>query len=251
MRNIILIYVFLGFPFCISAQNQRSTADQQHAWLMYFGNHAINPKLGLHLEGQIRRADGIQSPQQLLLRTGINYQLLPQSFASLGYCWVKTYPYGSFPSKSIFPENRIWEQFQNKNQLGKVEWISRFRLEQRWVQGPVQGVDGSWAPGNAVFSNRFRSLQRFSIPLKGTKIEDHSWYISCYDELLVQFGRNIGLNIFDQNRAYLAIGTKIPKVGRLEFGYLNQLIIKSNGIQVENNHTLQLGISSTLPFHSE
>ena len=86
---------------------------------------------------------------------------------------------------------------------------------------------------------------------KGTKIEDHSWYISCYDELFVQFGKNVGANVFDQNRAYLAIGTKIPKVGRLEFGYLNQLIIKSNGIQVENNHTLQLGISSTLPFHSE
>ena len=253
MKQLLFIaFIFLSvLGWAQSSIPYHHVEPQTNAWLMYFGDHPVYKKWGVHLEGQLRRADGFQSPQQLLLRTGINYQLLPQSFVTLGYCWVNTYPYGAFPSKSIFPENRIWEQFQTKNSLGRVEWVSRFRLEQRWIKAPTQGVDGSWAPGNPIFSNRFRSLQRFSIPLKGTKIEDHSWYISCYDELFVQFGKNVGANVFDQNRAYVAIGTKIPKLGRVEIGYLNQLIVKSNGINVESNNTFQLGISFNLPLHHE
>lgn len=254
MKKLIFALLFSFILVYSQGQTQSSIRDvkpQNHAWMMFFGNHALSEKWSIHSEVQIRRADGFQSPQQLLLRTGINYHLTPTSFATLGYCWVNTHPYGTFPSKSIFPENRSWEQFQNKNQLGKVEWISRFRLEQRWINLPsFSSSTQSWTAGDPVFSNRFRTLQRFSIPFKGTKIEDHSWYLSMYDECFIQFGKNIGLNVFDQNRAYIAVGTKIPKVGRLEFGYLNQFIIKSNGIQVENNHTLQIGLSSTLPFHS-
>jgi hypothetical protein len=217
---------------------------------MVFGTHSFSPKWSLHLEAQARRADAF-SPQQWLLRTGINYHLSPNSTTTLGYCWVNTYPYGHFPVKSIFPENRIWQQFQNKNQLGKVEWISRFRLEQRWLFLPILEPNSqTWSPGNSIFSQRFRSLQRFSIPLKGTKIEDHSWYLTFYDEIFIQLGKHVGLNVFDQNRAYFAFGTKIPKVGRLEIGYLNQLLLKSNGLQVENNHTLQIGLNANIPFHS-
>jgi len=229
----------------------RDVKPQNHAWMMYFGTHALSPNWSLHLEAQIRRADGFSSAQQTLLRAGINFHLSSSSYATVGYCWVNTHPYGTFPSKSIFPENRIWEQFQNKNQLGKVEWISRFRLEQRWINLPsFSSSTQSWTAGDPVFSNRFRTLQRLSIPFKGTKIEDYSWYLSMYDECFIQFGKNIGLNVFDQNRAYIAIGTKIPKIGRLEIGYLNQLLLKSNGIQVENNHTLQIGLNANIPFHS-
>jgi hypothetical protein len=245
------LVLLTAFPLLVFGQTHRTPVAQNHAWMMFFGNHALSEKWSIHTEVQIRRADGFSTTQQTLLRTGLNFHLTSTSFATLGYCWVNTHPYGTFPSKSIFQENRIWEQFQNKNQLGKVEWISRFRLEQRWINLPsFSSTTQSWTAGDPVFSNRFRTLQRFSIPFKGTKIEDHSWYLSMYDECLIQFGKNIGLNVFDQNRAYIAIGTKIPKVGRLEFGYLNQFIIKSNGIQVENNHTLQIGLSSTLPLHS-
>jgi hypothetical protein len=34
-------------------------------------------------------------------------------------------------------------------------------------------------------------------------------------------------------------------------GYLNQLLVKSDGLKVENNHTLQIGILSNLNFFKE
>jgi hypothetical protein len=34
----------------------------------------------------------------------------------------------------------------------------------------------------------------------------------------------------------------------LEVGYLNQTLVKSDGKKIENNHTLQVGLSCTIDF---
>ncbi|MFZ4545327.1 MAG: DUF2490 domain-containing protein, partial [Saprospiraceae bacterium] len=165
-----------------------------------------------------------------------------------GYAFVETYPYGKLPVNHAFSENRFWEQVQVKNQLKNVEYVSRFRLEQRYVNS-ITGTLGNYSEGIAVYTNRFRLMQKFSIPFKGEKIVDKSLYISAYDEFFINFGKNVKYNIFDQNRAYVALGYKIPKVGRLELGYLNQMLMKPDGIKIENNHTLAVTLSSTIDFY--
>jgi hypothetical protein len=90
-----------------------------------------------------------------------------------------------------------------------------------------------------------------SVPFKAKTIEDGSMYFSCYEEVFVNFGNNVQANIFDQNRAYAALGYKFPKWGKLEIGYMNQLLLKSDGIQIENNQTFQIGFSSTLDFYKK
>ncbi len=217
---------------------------------MYFGNHKLSEKWGLHLEAQFRRHDFGVNWQQLLLRTGINYYANANTTLTAGYCFVNTYPYGEFPVKATFPENRIWEQVQLKNQNGRFEIINRYRLEQRFVNTPTL-QDGVYKPGDAVYSNRFRPMTRVSIPFKGKEIVDKSFYVSVYDEIFVNFGKHVGYNILDQNRAYIAFGYRIPKLGRLEVGYLNQLVFKSDGIKVENNNTIQIGLSSSINFYKK
>jgi hypothetical protein len=249
MRKILILLLFLH-QLNFLAQNKKQYTDNSNGWYMYFGSHKLSGKWGIHLEAQLRRNEIITKPQQLLLRTGINYHFNKKLFATVGYCYVITYPYGEFPSKTVFPENRIWEQIQLKNQIGKLELVNRFRLEQRFVNSPI-AKDSGFVNGPAVYTDRFRLLNRFSIPLKGKEILDKSFYISFYDEVFINFGHNLAKNIFDQNRAYIALGYKIPKVGRIEIGYLNQLIFKSDGIKVENNHTLQIGLSSTIDLYKK
>ena len=224
--------------------------DNNNTWFMYLGNHKISEKWGVHLEAQLRRNDYVAKPQQLLLRTGINYYFNNQVFVTAGYCFVETYPYGEFPAKATFPENRLWEQFQIKTQLKRVEWVSRFRLEQRFSNLPVLNTTQSiYEPGDAVYTNRFRLLNRFSIPFKGETIVDKSLYATVYDEFFINFGKNVAANFLDQNRAYAAIGYKIPSVGKLEIGYMYQTIFKGNGVKIENNHTFQIGLNSTIDFY--
>jgi hypothetical protein len=247
MKKILIFFTLISFH---QANAQRKFTENNNGWFMYFGDHKFSKKWGVHLEAQLRRDEIIRKSQQVLLRTGLNYHFSPTIFGTVGYAFVETYPYGEFAVKSKFPENRLWEQIQIKNQIERIEMVSRFRLEQRFSNSPVLNV-GIYGPGDAVYTNRFRLLNRISIPFKGKTIVDKSFYFSAYDEFFVSFGKKVGFNLLDQNRAYVAIGYKIPKVGKLEIGYLNQLVIKSDGIKIENNHTLQLGLSSTINFYKE
>ncbi len=252
MKKRIFILVIFLFSLKLQAQTSHLHVQTQNtnAWFMYFGDHKFSNKFGVHLEAQLRRNDIVSNPQQLLLRTGLNYHINNLIMATVGYCFVETYPYGAFPVKTNFPENRLWEQIQIKNQYGRFEWVCRFRLEQRFSKIPVLNTSSTvYEPGDAVYTNRFRSLNRVSIPFKGKTINDKSFYISAYDEFFISFGKKVAANLFDQNRAYVALGYKIPKIGRLEVGYMYQAILKGDGVKIENNNTLQLGLSSTINFY--
>lgn len=230
----------------LQAQSIRKTYQQSNAWLMYFGSFQLQKHFGLHAEAQLRQSDVFTNQQQLLLRGGLNYYWTKQLSLTAGYCYVETYPYGALPAKLMFPEHRIWQQLQLKSGLGRMEFINRFRLEQRFVSSINLGSNQMYELGDAIYTNRIRLLQRVSIPVKGTEIKDKSIYLTAYNEVFVNFGENVRYNLLDQNRAYLALGYKLPKLGRLELGYLNQLIFKGDGINVENNHTLQLGLNVQL-----
>jgi hypothetical protein len=243
----ILLTVFLGFGWTFG-WTQRQYTTNTDAWLMYFGDHKVASRWGVHVEAQWRRNQLIVNPQQLLLRTGINYHFTANAFGTVGYCFVETYPYGEFAAKSTFPEHRLWQQIQFKSQMERLEVVSRIRLEQRFIHNPVQ-VSTSYKAGKAVYSNRFRMLYRASFPFKGKSIIDKSWYASIYNEVFVNFGKNVGLNIFDQNRAYIAIGYKYPRLGRIEVGLMDQIIVKADGKRIENNPTLQVGLTSNIDFY--
>jgi hypothetical protein len=41
----------------------------------------------------------------------------------------------------------------------------------------------------------------------------------------------------------------LPNVGRLEAGFMQQAILKSDGVKIENNRTFQLGLTSNINFY--
>ncbi len=244
-KIFILLLLVSGQMLCAQNATPRQFTQNDNIWFSYLGAHKFAPKWGLHLEAQLRRADWGHDAQQLLLRGGLNYHLNASTVATAGYCFVETYPYGAFAAKTSFPEHRFWEQIQLRQNNARFELVHRFRLEQRNVHNPVaSGTE--FKPGPAVYSNRFRLMHRASVPFHGRTIAEKSWYFTAFDELFVAFGKNVGHNIFDQNRAFAGVGYRFSKVGRLELGYLNQLVFKSDGIRVENNHTLLLAFSSAL-----
>ena len=225
-------------PLSLCAQTSARVGDPNfNAWAMYFGNHKTSDKWGLHLEGQWRRAEGGLTWQQLLLRPGVNYYLNDNVTLTLGYAYIRSYPYGDFPtSAAAFPEHRVWQQLLIRHKTGRVNFQQRYRTEQRWIS-----TGAAWRT-----QDRFRYMVRGDIPLKGR------WSLGLYNELWVNYGRNLSPNFFDQNRAYAALGYNTgTKLGRLEFGYMNQTLAQRNGRVLEYNHTLQLALFSTAPFRKK
>jgi hypothetical protein len=77
---------------------------------------------------------------------------------------------------------------------------------------------------------------------------DKKYYVATSNEFFINFGENVGANVFDQNRAYVAVGIPVAKATRIELGYLLQIIQQRSGSIFEYNHTLQVNLFSNLPF---
>ena len=243
--HMVKLLLFVSATFLLPAQSvlPRLHTDNAHGWWNYFGDHPIGEsKWGAHLEVQWRRHDVVQSWQQLLIRPAVNYTLHPNMILTAGYGYIATSRYGDFPVGVPFPEHRFFQQAQVLQKLGKVGTTHRYRLEQRELGELTVGPDGARKVVNWRHENRFRYMYRLLIPLRG------KWSIALYDEIFINFGKNVAANVFDQNRAYAAIGYNLPKKSRLEVGFMEQTVQQRNGRIFENNHTLMVSIFSAMPF---
>lgn len=236
----VLCIAILLLQFSIARSQPRTHAYNTNAWLMYFGSHKFSNSLGLHTEVQWRRNEFFSENQQLLLRTGLEIHAKQHVRVTIGYAFVKTYPYGEFAVHQAFPEHRIWQQLLVPHELGKVKLTHRYRLEQRMIGNASTGQFQ-----NGRYENRGRYMAKATVNLTngGNPI-----FAAVYDEVFVNFGKDVGYNIFDQNRLYGAIGYTISPSMKLELGYLYQVVqlrtLDGNSLtkKIENNHTFQVGL---------
>ena len=175
-------------------------------WMIYFGNKKINPKFNWHHEVQYRNYNAIGDLEQLLLRTGIGYNLTENNnnlLLGYGYIFGQNYIDDS-EEKVDVNEHRIYQQFITKHEIGRVDVQHRYRFEQRWVE--------------ADFKMRFRYFLSLNVPLNQKEMIDKTIYLSSYNEIFL----NTKNNIFDRNRLYGGLGYKLNSNFRFELGYMNQ-----------------------------
>mgnify|MGYP001276650714 CR=1 FL=1 len=240
----VAILAFLLFAGTAApALAQKEIVTQHNGWYMFFGNHRLNAHWGLHTEFQWRRSEWITQNQQLLIRVGADYHLDENNSLTAGYAWVKTFPYGEQPINEPFIEHRIWEQWLTNHRSGRLYVNHRYRLEQRFLEQP--------ATSEFVFRQRARYRLLLTLPLEQRDFTDNSFFLATYAEVFLGFGKGIGRNVMDQSRLYLALGYRFNPRVNLQLGYLNQYIIKPDGLRHERNHTLQCGLTYNLDLRNK
>lgn len=220
----------------ILAQNGRITDRNSIGWFNYFGTIKLNTKWSLHTEYQWRRAQIIKDWQQSLLRLGVNYQLNNDVQFRLGYAWAETFAYGDIPLNAFgkqFTEHRTYQMLTINDKIGKVSLSHRFMLEQRWLGRYTSAADTQ--DDDFLFMNRMRYMIRGQIPV--TNNATNPIYAAAYNEILIGFGKNVGENIFDQNRIGVLVGKAINNSFRIEAGYLNQIV--QLGREMNNRNIFQ------------
>ena len=190
-------------------------------WMIYFGNKKFNSKWNLHHEIQYRNYNFIGDLEQLLLRTGLGYNLSENNNILMGYGYILSENYlGDTDNKVRVNEHRIYQQFISKQQFKSISLQHRYRFEQRFVEDD--------------FKLRFRYFLGINIPF--SQKETNKYYLSAYNEIFL----NTKTSIFDRNRLYGAIGYKINSNIRFELGYMNQFF--------ETNSRDQINIVSFVNF---
>lgn len=209
---------------------------------MYFGNHKLSEKFSLHTEYQWRRADWIATWQQSLLRIGLDYRINDAVMVTGGYANIITWPYGEQPIAEKSVEHRIWEQLILTQRSSRFYFNHRYRLEQRWFEGKALGEEG-W-----IYRDRVRYRFLVNYPLTKKEMGPKTLFVSLYDEIFIQFGPNFNRNYLDQNRLYGALGYQFSAKGNVQLGYMQQFIVKGDGLHAERNHTLQVSLTYNANF---
>ena len=235
MKSIIIVLLISIFATNISFAQDRLSDENTIGWLTYVGTFKVKPKLAIHTEYQWRRVHLLDKWQQGLARVGLNYSPNKDVSLNAGYGFAYTYPYGDYPTVSSFPEHRIYEQVVLNNNIGKVDNSHRFTLEQRFNGRPSlvnnQKVI-SWK-----FTNRLRYRFRTELPASLVFPKADKFYLAMFEEIFIGWGKNVGANVFDQNRIALLAGYKINNLVKLEAGYLNQIV--QQGGRVNNKPVFQ------------
>ena len=220
--KIVKLIVFT-ICFCNLSFAQKSEVGN---WFIYFGNQKINPKWNWHNEVQYRNYNFIGDTNQLLLRTGIGYNLTEDNNnVLLGYGFINTQKYiPNSGEKTDSNEHRIYQQFITKQKLGKGLIQHRYRIEERFLKND--------------FQLRFRYFLGLNIPVNKKVMEKNTIYFSAYNELFI----NAESPLFDRNRLYGALGFVFNKNLKIETGFMAQTHEKSNINQ------FQIAFFNNLPF---
>lgn len=180
-------------------------------WIIYIGNKKLNEKWNIHNEVQYRNYDAIGDLEQLLLRTGVGYNLNETNNVLLGYGYILSENYvADSDDKISVNEHRIFQQYTSKQKIGKVSLSHRYRFEQRFVEDD--------------FKMRIRYFLSLNIPFKDNESNKSPFYLSAYNEIFL----NTESAVFDRNRVYGGLGYKINENIKLELGYMNQFFETSS-----------------------
>jgi len=217
-KKLSVLMAALAFMLMLPTLTQAQDSDFGN-WLIYIGSKKLNSKWNLHHEIQYRNYNAIGDLEQLLLRTGIGYNLTENNNnLLLGYGFIASENYvGDSDDKNMVNEHRIFQQFTAKQKLGAIGLTHRYRFEQRFVESD--------------FKARLRYFLALKIPLaKAKKVEEgeeqqpSKFYLSAYNEVFL----NTQFSVFDRNRVYGGLGYQLNKNVRIEAGYMNQIFEASS-----------------------
>ncbi len=242
MKKFILL-AFFALTFNVSNSQNRITDVNNNLWFLVHGDYKISDKVGLDSEVHLRVANMGDSKQQTLLRPSVYYQAHEQVRFYFGYTYINTYPYGDRPVAARTPEHNLWAQATVNHNINKLGLSHRYRLEQRWVGNVVATPDGHNVEGSTHKNRlRYRITAKFNLP------NQDKFYVALFDEIFVNYGKNVGTNFFDQNWIYGGIGCKLNEQSNLELAYQWQVIEKSGGVYEESNNTFQLSYHYNLDW---
>jgi Protein of unknown function (DUF2490) len=215
MKKIIFFLAFTA-SLTISMETSAQKSDVGN-WFIYFGNQKIDSKWNWWNEVQYRNYNFAGDLQQLLLRTGVGYNLTEaNNNVLLGYAFINSQSYSpNSDSKVGIDEHRIYQQFITRQNFGRVFLQHRYRVEERFLPN--------------IFKLRLRYFLSLNVPLNNSTMADKTFYLSAYNEIFM----NTISPAFDRYRLYGGLGYVVNKNFRVEAGYMSQTLEKTSRDQFQ------------------
>ena len=238
MKTIRIICLLL-VCFASKAQTKKNVDHQSLLWTRYYNQLTLNNKWSLHTEFDNRiftNTNPIKENLHLLRLQG-RYKINANIELGGGFAYfaVTTQdPEVSFDFR--IPEYRGQQDITWKQDFGNFTLNQRFQIEERYIrnankEGLLSGTTYFW---------------RFRYRLQGEyscwKKENQYLKAIVHDELMINSGKNVVKNTFDQNRIYAALQYGVNKNIALELGYLKSFQQRASGVDYYDRDNIRFTV---------
>ncbi|OLY92326.1 Protein of unknown function [Cnuella takakiae] len=229
------ILSFLLLSLGAGAQKQVSTNSQ--TWLGLIQQVRFSNRWGLSADLHFRTADNfVQGKNIVLGRIGATYYPGDRTQVSAGYAHFHYYPGENHPQDAR-PEQRLWQQVLWTTHASRLRVQNRLRLEERWRKhvdsrgGITDDYDFNW---------RTRMQLQLLYPLGNKPFGPGSLALMAADEAMLNLGREIQYNIFDQNRLIAGVQLQVNKNDFLQIGYMHIFQQQASGNKYRQSHVARI-----------
>lgn len=210
----ILIVPYVGFTQTEIPSSKEFTSISE-LWLGTYTKYRIKEKWFYYGEYHLRRRENLVSEMgQAYLRFGVTHIPFKNFEVTTGI--VTPFYWSADPEDPtldrVVPQFRFWEQALIVQPLSRGKLYHQFRFEQRWRRSFTKGSDFD-------LTYRWRYKIQAYIPLNSAELGVKTLYLSTYNELIMQSGKTIVYNHFEDYRAFLGVGYIINSNMQIQTGY--------------------------------
>lgn len=220
-----------------SWSQQKELTKQSLYWMRYYNQLTFNTRWSWHNEVDDRRFLKYNKQQHLIFHSHVHYKLAKNLDAAAGFTYSRQSPQSPDAStKLVVPELRPFQEVTYSNLLvRRLTLVQRLRVDERFIHKNngkelLEGYD---------FNFRFRYRIQAAIAVS-KESNQFQTIIKAADEIMINAGKAIVLNQFDQNRIYVGVEQSLGKKVSLEVGYLHWFQQRSSGYQFFSRDIVRL-----------
>jgi hypothetical protein len=237
-KNSLHILIVLLLINSVLFYQEKKIVNADMVWLGYYNSVKINAKFSINSDFQARTRNSQWN--QFLGRTGVVYALSDRVFVLAGFATF-LYPQNN-DVNLLRKEWRPWEEIMFTDNIGRLKIIHRFRLEERYNQQVTKnGLSDSY-----TFNYRFRYKLDLQYPLFRKDKTNGVFFVNIGNELMINAGKIIKYNYFDQNRTWLGLNFVLNQQFTFQLQYMRIWQQQSNGYTLENDNVLRFNIYHTI-----
>jgi hypothetical protein len=241
-----VLFISMLFLYGKCALAEKNIIHQSLIWYNYIQNLKINDRFTLQTDIQERHFINPLKQSQFTIRPTFKTAIKNNWDIGIGFC---VFLNNSDPTVSYnlnIPELRPYLEANHQQKFKRVSTLHRFRIESRFFQNTE---DEQLRKGFSFNSMRFRYQFGIDILLNKPKDEKHALKLRILDEFMLNFGKNIVYNLFDQNRISLFVQYAPVKAVAIEVGYINWFQQRISGSNFFSRNIFRLGIVHNIVLH--
>jgi hypothetical protein len=237
-QSLIFTFLFFQLLNSFSKNVDPVIVKDNSLWLGYFSHIKLKRNWAINSDIQFRTRNELKESSQVLIRSGLTYSINNKIEFTLGAAHFRFF----INNNKTRGEWRPWQEIKIADQFGKIKFSNRFRLEQRFNELVRDDVPTQ----NYQFNWRFRHRIDLRVPLKKEKDNGNNLYALIGNELMINAGKNIRVNYFDQNRLYIGLNYEINKQMSVQLQYMHLWQLSSYAREMNFTNILRFNFYHTI-----